>query len=159
MTMSASPNPTVGKPTLLRADPIRHRWSSKLHRRSSTEYPPGTVFAPHGDIGVGGLHRHGRLESVSGNRAQRLYLLRVWSGEHLPGRDPRGSVPAGVDFYLVFVGTLGHRGGPVGRMPAPREAEIPVGSVVVGQSGVEEQLAIMAGLREDQRPAPPYENV
>src|SRR5215211_394052 len=47
----------------------QHRFALKLYRLSSIEYPPGTVFGPHGDVGVGGLYRHGRLESVSGNRA------------------------------------------------------------------------------------------
>ena len=53
MTMSTPPNPTVARPTLLRAEANQHRWGSKLHRRSSSKYLPGTVFGPHGDVGAG----------------------------------------------------------------------------------------------------------
>ena len=47
----------------------RCRSDSQRDRRSSTECLSGSVFGPHGDVGVGALHHHGRLESVSGNRA------------------------------------------------------------------------------------------
>src|SRR5215218_9928564 len=71
-------SPALTLPSYLSCPPLagaveakcnRCRSDSQRDRRSSTECLSGSVFGPHGDVGVGALHHHGRLESVSGNRA------------------------------------------------------------------------------------------
>ncbi len=64
-----TPGPKI---TLLRAEANRRRSGSKLHRRSSAENLSKMVFGPHSDVGLGGLHQHGSLEAVPGDRSHGL---------------------------------------------------------------------------------------
>jgi hypothetical protein len=60
--------PVLRLPTLLRDERSRRRLGSELDRRAGAENLTRTVFGPHGDVRIGGLHQHGRLEAVPGNR-------------------------------------------------------------------------------------------
>jgi hypothetical protein len=45
---------------------------SELNRRAGAKYPARMLFGPHGEVRLGGLHQHGRLEAVPGCRSHRL---------------------------------------------------------------------------------------
>src|SRR4051794_1440734 len=86
--------------------PFERHLTSYLDGLGCAEHPSRTIFGPHGDVRVQGSHRHGRLESVSRNRSQRLQMLYPLACEYFPARDLRGAVPACVDSCLLLGSTL-----------------------------------------------------
>jgi hypothetical protein len=45
---------------------------SELNRSAGAKYPARMLFGPHGEVRLGGLHQHGRLEAVPRYRSHRL---------------------------------------------------------------------------------------
>ena len=85
--------------------------------------------------------------------------VRTRAREDLPGDDLRGTVPAAQTLTSSSEVRSAASNRRFASVRAPREAEGPVRLVLGRKSGVEEQLAVLAELRDDQCPAPPYEHV
>src|SRR5215212_1188276 len=131
----------------------------QLDRPGDAEHFTRAVHGLQADVGLGGMHLDNGLEALSGGCREGLQLVRTGPGQHLPGGHLRGAVPTCVDGHLVVGSALGGDGGVVGRLPAPGIAEGPVGFPFGREGGAEEQLSIMAELREDRRAAPAHKDV
>src|SRR5215210_1052115 len=133
-----------------------------LDRSGGTQHSTRTIAGLHSYIGLRSVHRDGRLKALSGcSRANGLELLWARAGNHLPAGYLRRSVPARIDSQLLVTGASLHCYGRIfiAGVSSPGEAEGPVGLDLGRESGVEEQIAISAELREGWFTAPTDEDV
>src|SRR5215208_212248 len=132
---------------------------SELDRRAGAEYPARMLLGLHGEVRMGALHQHGRLETVPGDRSHRLQLARALAGEHLPAVDLGGTVPACVELHLLIGQLLDRHRRILDRVSAPWEAERLVGFAVRWEMSSKEWSAIMGELGDQRLAAPTDEHV
>jgi hypothetical protein len=81
------------------------------------------------------------------------------ASDHLPGIDFGGTVPAGVELYLIVGSLLDRHSRVIVWVSAPREAKGPVRLAAGREAYVQEQLAIIGELGDERLTAPANDNV